>query len=182
MTGPTTTESALMGLLALEGERSPYDLVKAVQGSIGYFFAPARSRVYEVLPRMERLGWVEHRDVSGAGRPDKRVYRLTWTGREALLGWLEAPEDEEDRAVLLLKLYCGELVDPAYSVARLEAVRAWARERFERYLEIDARNAGNVVEAFPLLTLRHGIEHAAATMRWADEALARLRPRVTVDA
>jgi PadR family transcriptional regulator AphA len=181
MTGPTTTESALLGLLALEGERSPYDLVKAVQGSIGYFFAPARSHVYEVLPRMERLGWVEHRDVRQAGRPDKRVYRVTDAGREALVSWLEAPDDEEDRAVLLLKLYCGELIDPSYSLARLEAVRAWARERFERYLEIDVRNAGNDAETFPLLTLRHGIEHAAATMRWADEALARLRLRAAAN-
>ena len=125
---PTTTEAALLGLLALEGERSPYDLVKAIQGSIGYFFAPARSHVYDVLPRMERLGWVRHREVAQAGRPDKRVYRVTAGGRAVLVSWLAADDDPgEDRGVLLLKLYCGALIAPERSAERLEAVRARAR-------------------------------------------------------
>jgi hypothetical protein len=42
---PTTTESALLGLLALEGEQSPYDLLKIAEASVGFFFAPARSHV-----------------------------------------------------------------------------------------------------------------------------------------
>jgi DNA-binding PadR family transcriptional regulator len=176
---PTTTESALLGLLALEGEQSPYDLLKAVQGSVGFFFAPARSHVYEVLPRMERLGWVEHRAVAQAARPDKRVYRVTPAGHEALVAWLEEPDDADaDRGVVLLKIYCGELIAPERSLERLERVRASARELYERFLEIDARNLCNEGELFPLVTLRHGIEHAAATLRWADEALARVRTKV----
>lgn len=179
MARPTTTESALLGLLALEGEMSPYDLLKAVQGSVGFFFAPARSHVYEVLPRMDRLGWVEHRAVAQAARPDKRVYRVTPAGREALVGWLEEPDDAgADRGLVLLKLHCGALIAPERSLERLQRVRAAAAELYERYLEIDARNLGNEAELFPLVTLRHGIEHAAATVKWADEALARVRTRV----
>ncbi|HYZ28407.1 MAG TPA: helix-turn-helix transcriptional regulator [Thermoleophilaceae bacterium] len=173
---PTTTESALLGLLALEGEQSPYDLLKIVEASIGFFFAPARSHVYQVLPRLERHGWVASRAIAQRGRPDKRVYRTTRAGRRVVREWLDRRDPaEDDRDVLLLKVYFGALVDPAVTVARLEAVLEQARARHELFLQIDARNLANTAEFFPLLTLRHGIEQSAATIRWAQEALARIR-------
>jgi DNA-binding PadR family transcriptional regulator len=172
---PTTTESALLGLMALEGEQSPYDLLKVVEGTIGFFFAPARSHVYEVLPRLERLGWVASRAVAQRGRPDKRVYRITRAGRKVVEEWLDQRDSPEDRNVLLLKIYFGALVDPTVTVDRLETVLEQARARHELFLQMDARNLGNAAEFFPLLTLRHGIEQTAATIRWAQEALARIR-------
>jgi DNA-binding PadR family transcriptional regulator len=179
---PTTTEAALLGLLVLEGPRSPYDLVGAVHGSVGFFFAPARSHVYDVLPRLERHGWARHTVVEQASRPDKRVYRATAAGRRALAAWVAEPDGPEtDRGVLLLKVYFGALVDPAVTVARLEALRALATAALERYRGIEARNAGNEAELFPLLTLRHGIERAWSTIRWTEDALARLRRSVTAD-
>jgi DNA-binding PadR family transcriptional regulator len=176
---PTTTESALLGLLALEGELSPYDLLKVVEGSVGFFFAPARSHVYDVLPRIERLGWVASREVAQSGRPDKRLYRIARAGRKVLREWVQSPDPaEHDRSIVLLKVYFGELVDPAATIARLDEVLGWARERHHLFLEMDARNLGNDAEFFPLLTLRHGIEQSGATVRWAEEALARIHARV----
>lgn len=175
---PTTTESALLGLLALEGEQSPYDLLKIVEASVGFFFAPARSHVYEVLPRIERMGWVVHRAVAQKARPDKRVYRIAPAGRKVLEAWLEEPDPADtDRGILLLKIYCGALVAPELSIGRLERLLAHARAQHDLFLAIDARNLGNDAEFFPLLTLRHGIEHSAATIRWTEEALARTRAR-----
>ena len=183
MQAPTTVESALLGLLALDGEQSPYDLLQIVEGSIGFFFAPARSHVYEVLPRIERYGWVRHRVVTQKSRPDKRVYRITKAGRAALLAWvMEGDPPDADRSVLLLKIYFGELVAPELSIERLETVLHEARRRHAGFLEIDARNLGNDAEFFPLLTLRHGIELSAGTIRWAEEALARIRARHGVKA
>jgi DNA-binding PadR family transcriptional regulator len=176
---PTTTESALLGLLALEGEQSPYDLLKIVEGSVGFFFAPARSHVYEVLPRIERMGWVVHRAVSQKGRPDKRVYRIAPAGRRVLEAWLEEPDQSDaDRSIVLLKIYCGALVAPELSIQRLERLLEQARAQHDLFLAIDARNLGNDAEFFPLLTLRHGVEHTAATIRWTEEALARIHARV----
>jgi DNA-binding PadR family transcriptional regulator len=176
---PTTTEAALLGLLVLDGPQSPYDLVGAVAGSIGFFFAPARSHVYDVLPRLERHGWARHTVVEQASRPDKRVYRATRAGRDALAAWVAQPDDAEtDRSVLLLKVYFGEVVAPEVTIARLEELQALAKAALERYREIEARNAANEREFFPLLTLRHGIERTWSTIRWTDDALARIRRRV----
>jgi PadR family transcriptional regulator AphA len=176
---PTATEAALLGLLVLDGPQSTYDLVRAVAGSVGFFFAPARSHVYDVVPRLERHGWARHTVVEQASRPDKRVYRATREGRRALAAWVVAPDDADtDRSVLLLKVYLGELVDPVTTIERLEDLRAQATAALDRYREIEARNAGNDAEFFPLLTLRHGIERTWSTIRWTDDALARIRQRM----
>lgn len=150
---------------------------------MGFFFAPARSHVYDVLPRTERAGWVAHHAVAQSARPDKRVYRITAAGRQALVAWIRDDDPEpEDRAVVLLKLYFGSLVEPELSLARLETVRRRAQALYAHFLELDARNLGNDAEFFPLLTLRHGIERAAATVRWAEEAQARIRARAATPA
>jgi DNA-binding PadR family transcriptional regulator len=152
--------------------------MRVVAGSGGFFFAPARSHVYDVLPRLERHGWARHTDVEQASRPDKRVYRATRDGRRVLSAWVAEPDDADtDRSVLLLKVYFGEVVAPAITVERLAGLRARAGEALERYREIEARNAGNDREFFPLLTLRHGIERTWSTIRWTDDALARIRWR-----
>jgi DNA-binding PadR family transcriptional regulator len=178
---PTTTEAALLGLLVLDGPSSAYDLVGVVGRSIGFFFAPARSHVYDVLPRLERQGWARHTVVEQATRPDKRVYRATAQGRRALAAWVAAPDgDDIDRPILLLKVYFGEVVAPEVTIERLETLRDRAHAALEHYREIDARNAGNDADFFPLLTLRHGIERTWSTIRWTEDALARLRQRAAV--
>ena len=42
----TTTEAAVLALLALEGENSGYDLLKYARQAIGYIWSPARSQLY----------------------------------------------------------------------------------------------------------------------------------------
>ena len=58
----TTTEAAVLGLLS-HGPRSGYDLRKAVELSVGYFWGPAKSQIYAVLPRL-----VEGRSTRASGR------------------------------------------------------------------------------------------------------------------
>ena len=52
----TATEGAALGLLAMEGERTGYDLLKLVRRSIAHVWAPAKSQLYAVLPRLDREG------------------------------------------------------------------------------------------------------------------------------
>ena len=65
----------MLGLLS-HGPRSGYDLKKAVESSVGLFWAPAKSQIYAVLPASSRP--VTHAaKVAQDQRPDKSVYRLT---------------------------------------------------------------------------------------------------------
>ena len=48
------TEYAVLGLLTF-GERSGYELDKLAGRSIGYFWRPAKSKIYAILPRLEKV-------------------------------------------------------------------------------------------------------------------------------
>src|SRR5918992_247670 len=106
----TATEYAVLGLLT-RGEKSGYDLRKSAERSVGYFWTPAKSRIYAILPRLVDAGLVRRRDVAQSGRPNKQVYRLTRTGVEALRHWVaEQPlEPETSRNSLLVKMFFGDL-------------------------------------------------------------------------
>src|SRR5438093_7247479 len=106
--GLSDTEFAALGLLTF-GERSGYELDKLAGRSIGYFWRPAKSKIYAILPRLVERGFAEGSTVVQSRRPDKQLYRLTRSGRQAVRDWLEA--DEPVRSVsrdgLLLKLFFG---------------------------------------------------------------------------
>ena len=75
----STTDYSVLGLLAF-GESSGYDLVRAASRSIDYMWAPSRSQIYKVLPRLVAWGLAESREVEQHDRPDKALYRITEAG------------------------------------------------------------------------------------------------------
>jgi PadR family transcriptional regulator, regulatory protein AphA len=163
----TATECAVLGLLT-KGERSGYDLAKKAEQSVGYVWAPARSQIYAVLPRLVRAGLARSRKVAQASRPDKHVYRITKTGREALRDWLEHSEDSE--ATFLLRVFFGDQMSKAALVALIERRRDLARATLSDFREIERRGT----DFHPYLTLRWGLAHHRALIRWADEILREL--------
>ena len=175
MTGLSDTEYAVLGLLTF-GKRSGYELDKLAQRSIGYFWRPAKSKIYAILPRLMARGLVTSTSVAQARRPDKQVYRLTPSGRRAFKAWLDSSEPPRGvaRDGLLLKLFFGANAD-------LDALRAQVARRRERALqqlaELEAIE-GTIdrdEDFFPYLTLLHGLEDARSTIAWADRALDELR-------
>jgi PadR family transcriptional regulator AphA len=167
----TVTEYAVLGLLSI-GEQSGYDLKKRADRSVGYFWSPAKSRIYAILPRLVDAGLVRRRDVRQQGRPDKQLYRLTAEGRRALAAWLEQPlEPGTDSSLRLLKLFFGELAGPE---ALLEHVRAWREgvERFRAELEVIDSEAPSAPprDFYPRLTRMYGFAWADAIIGWARAA------------
>jgi PadR family transcriptional regulator, regulatory protein AphA len=168
----TATEYAVLGLLS-SGEQSGYDLRKRADSSVGYFWTPAKSRIYAILPRLVEAGLVRRRDVRQQSRPDKQLYRLTPEGRRALVEWLaNGPlEPDPERHLLLLKLYFGELAGPE---ALIEQVRERRREieSFRAELEsIDARSPrGERDDLYARLTRMYGLAWADAIIAWAKAA------------
>jgi DNA-binding PadR family transcriptional regulator len=172
----TSTEASILGLLA-HGELSAYELVKTAGRSVGYFWAPATSQFYAVLPRLVETGLASSRVVRQSSRPDKRVYRISAAGRDALREWINGPTPAEpSRNPLLLQLFFGDHGDPQ---ALLEHVRERRREFEELEAElkqIDEHATARQNDFYPSLTRRYGHEYARALIRWAratEEDLAR---------
>jgi PadR family transcriptional regulator, regulatory protein AphA len=164
----TATECAVLGLLTY-GERSGYDLAKKAQSTVGWVWAPARSQIYAVLPRLVRAGLASSRKVVQSGRPDKQMYRITKRGRDAVREWLESSEDRDD--TFLLRVFFGDLMSRDALVALIERERETSRERLAQFRAIEETGP----DYHPYLTLRWGFAHRRAVIRWADEVLRELK-------
>jgi PadR family transcriptional regulator AphA len=165
----TATEAAVLGLLT-KGPLSGYDLKKRAERSVGYFWDPAKSQIYAVLPRLVEAGYARSRKVEQSGRPDKLVYRITTRGRQALKEWIElAPALESARSLLLLKVFFGNLADREAVLAHVRERRRNAEELKAELDEIDARAAGGEHDLFPSLTRSYGRHWADAVIRWTRE-------------
>lgn len=170
----SATDAALLGLLTQGGELSGYDLQRRAESSGGFFWAPAKSRVYAVLPQLVERGYATSREVVQTGRPNKQLYRVTKSGRAALQIWLEEPPVfEPERAPILLKLYFGELLDPEVLLAHVRKVRAEATAVKHR---LEA--SGPSESSFAELTVRQGLEWARAMIRWSTAAELELAERL----
>jgi len=104
----SATDAALLGLLTQGGELSGYDLQRQAESSGGFFWAPAKSRIYAVLPQLVERGFATSREVVQTGRPNKQLYRVTKAGRAALQLWLEEPPVfEPERAPMMAEETVG---------------------------------------------------------------------------
>jgi DNA-binding PadR family transcriptional regulator len=173
----SATDAALLGLLT-RGELSGYDLQREAESRGGFFWAPAKSRIYAVLPRLVERGWATSREVMQTGRPNKQLYRITKAGRAALQSWLEEPPVfEPERAPLLLKLSLGDLLEPEVLIAHVRTAKAEAiavKKRLEA-LPPEARSRS----VYSDLSVRHGLEWARAMIRWTSAAEQELEARLT---
>ena len=181
-----TTSYVILGLLTFR-EMSGYDLKQLINRSITHFYwSPAKSQIYGELRRLESHGLVTMREVPQTLRPDKRLYRITSQGTEAMQKWLENSGVEPDsyKSALLLKVFFGHMLSPTMIGGLLEE----RRQQVERDLatcqkkaeELRAQAEGSKAADdlfFPLLTLQRSIALFQTDLGWIDETLAQCKQR-----
>jgi PadR family transcriptional regulator, regulatory protein AphA len=174
----TATEVSVLGLLT-RGPKSGYDLKKHAEASVGYFWDPAKSQIYAVLPRLVEAGYATSRKVAQEQRPDKQVYRITRRGREALRDWIAStpPPPDPSRNALLLKVFFGDLADPAAVLEQVRARREDAEELKAELDRIDEGSTGQDGDFYPALTRSYGHHWADAIIGWAKEVERRIDER-----
>jgi DNA-binding PadR family transcriptional regulator len=149
----------VLGMVRL-GSRSGYEIKRAVDLSIRFFWTISQAQIYPSLKYLERSGLVRGR-AEPQGKRRRRVYEITDAGEAALGQWLGREErlPFELRDIGLVKLFFADALRPGDALALLRAVRARSEERVAALREIEPaalalERQGNV---HPLLTLRIGI-------------------------
>jgi len=170
----TTTEAAVLALLAIEGERSGYDLAKLVQQAIAHVWAPARSGLYAVLPRLVAGGLARRRTVVQETRPDKQLYRITRPGRTALDAWLQTVEPGA-RETFFLKLFVGGLTTPDVLLEHVAQFRTDTEGQLAVLHAIEPTNTDTGNDWHHRHLLRYGIARAQFELTWADGVASALR-------
>jgi len=173
-----TSSHAILGLLSI-APMSGYDLFQAVERSVGRFWPVSKSQVYAELARLEPAGLIQGTDVHQERLPDKRVFRLTEAGDEALDSWLENDELEEPqfRVAFLLKILFGHRRPPGDTARLLRVVGQEAAAEAGQYQEFSKLLDSVPDSAYARVTVLFGLRVAEAVAAWAQEAQSLLPER-----
>lgn len=68
-----------------EQASSGHELARRFDRSIGYFWTATHQQIYRTLRVMENNNWVRATTVLQHGRPDKKVYAISDSGRPSWL-------------------------------------------------------------------------------------------------
>lgn len=166
----------------LEDEMSGYDLARAFDRSLGFFWHASHQQIYRELHSLSERGWVAHRSQRRSGRPDRNLYRLTAAGRAALDEWVlegDRMRLQETKDELFIKLYNLSEDNIDYLAQCLKTRREAMMERLYLYERIRRRHYALPAD-LPLrrkgvyLALLSGISQGRQYLAWCDEALALL--------
>ncbi|MGW1887081.1 PadR family transcriptional regulator [Streptomyces sp. NPDC001970] len=84
----------LLALLS-RGPAHGYELKQDLEQLLGAAYPqPNVGQIYVTLGRLEKSGLIEGEEVAQSNRPNKKIYRLTGAGTEALRAWFEETADE----------------------------------------------------------------------------------------
>ena len=95
-----------------ERPMSGYDLAKNFDASIGFFWRASHQQIYRELGKLRDKGFVESREITQNGKPNRIVHTITNTGRKALSVWSTKPSRMPSiKDDLLVKFYALGDVD-----------------------------------------------------------------------
>ncbi len=159
------TAYAVLGLIALRGPSTAYEVKRALSRITSQFWAVPHVTPYRATRELERAGFLTAEQEEGGRR--RRVYSLTPNGRKAFRTWFAEGTSETltMRDPGQLRLLFAELTEPA-------AIRELAREQLRVYEErratLDetaARLADDPVRASRLGPLRRRTRHVHGVHR-----------------
>jgi DNA-binding PadR family transcriptional regulator len=117
-----------LGLLSF-GDACGYDLKKTFESLFKHFFPAGYGSIYPALADLADSGLVQCREIPQARKPDRKVYRITETGRQTFLDALYNAEPQHKiRSEFLATIYFSELMDA-------ERVGALIDDRIEKFRE-----------------------------------------------
>jgi PadR family transcriptional regulator AphA len=105
-----------------ESDATGYEIKKlSVEGKYRYFAEASFGSIYPTLARLEQEGLVTLREETQPGKPARKIYSITDTGRRALVEALsEPPSPDVFRSGFLLVALCAELLDRSTIAAAVE--------------------------------------------------------------
>lgn len=165
---------AALGLLALRGEASGYDLLGIFNESLEQVWPATQSQLYTELGKLTEAELVEVVAEGGRGR---KAYAVTDAGRQEFRHWLlKEPPTTNRRNDMLLRVFFLGMVPleeaQGFLLGRAEA----AAEMHERLRGVERSIAGEVgpLAVHGRIALEWGLRYSAMQDEWARWAAAQL--------
>lgn len=176
----------LLGLLNY-APMSGYDLKKLFEESINFFWSAQTSQIYRELKSLEAAGHVQSSVEPSHSGPNKRVYRITESGRRRLKEWLVNVSDEigeDNRNEFLLRIFLSSNMGIDALQRILEARLAKYRRDIQRLESLGAvvekyRDKFDVDAQMPFwsIAISRGFHDVGSHIHWAEESLKAIQAR-----
>jgi PadR family transcriptional regulator AphA len=133
-------EQALLGFLS-QGPMHGYDLHRHAQDELGRTWHMGISNIYGALKKLEEADYVEYTLTPQDGRPPRKVYRITSSGRKSFRDWVKrpVPNIRRLRVEFLAKLYFLHKLGLKGTEKLIAAQEAICRKRVARLEQEVAR-------------------------------------------
>ncbi len=156
----------LLALLAKEPAHG-YELKSQLERIFGEAYpSPNIGQIYLTLQRLEKAGLVRGKDVVQAGRPNKRTYELTPSGREAVDAWLAEPSDRPRlRDDFFMKLVLSPLAEVT---DRLELINRQRRHYLTQMRARSRLSAAGDDNPIGGLLVEGAMLHVQADLDWLE--------------
>lgn len=165
----TTTSYVVLGMIAMRGPSTSYELKRAVGRSVGYFWPFPHAQLYSEPKRLVDLGLLDVQSEEDGRR--RQTYKVTPAGMSELRQWLAEPTEEplQVRDVGELKLFFGEFAEPEGILALVAEQIEQHEARIATYEDIQARFGGRGDIAPRMVPLRLGLAMEYAALQfWQD--------------
>lgn len=162
-----------------------YELKEVFENSLNYFWTAQTSQIYRELQVLEKNGWAESTLVEQSGKPDKKIFHITESGKEELLRWLAQDETSCNmRTPLLMKVF---FLGEKSVEENLEFFRRF-RQMIVEYLERIEMATGNtemysaIIDAgqkalYWDMTLDFGKRSMRMYLEWTESCIEKLEKR-----
>jgi len=161
----------------MDRQLTGYDLAKQFDVSLGFFWSASHQQIYQQLKTLTAASYVAVTEVAQSGKPDKRLYELTESGRSALIDWVAGETKRKPaRDDLFVKLYNMGVVDGALLLKQILERQTEHQQRLALYQRIRERGyqqPGKLDQHQQgrFLALLAGIYQERAALQWCDEAI-----------
>ena len=171
---------AALGLLAQQ-PGSGYDLLKRFENSMANVWPATQSQLYGELNKLADAGLIEVTDIGPRGRKE---YRVTEAGREDLLHWMTAADDDPPyRNAGLLRIFLLGEMSPGLARAHVIGVGEHADAQLARYERIrdwfDQADSDSDADFYARAALEFGIRRSVMEAEWARWLVQEIDRRTT---
>jgi DNA-binding PadR family transcriptional regulator len=172
---------AILGFLSIK-PMTGYDLKKAFDQSIQFFWPANQSQIYRTLADLKAEGLVEQEVIAREDRLDMKVYRISDNGQDELHEWLSNPLPHQDyREAFLIQLYFGSKLDDSEVIPLLKQMiqdLQTSQDQLTAMYRMYQAKMNQVYKPrqlfFSMLTLEYGLESNQTAIQWLTTVSQRL--------
>lgn len=162
----TPTSYVVLGIVAMRGPTTSYELKRACHHSVGFFWPFPHAQLYNEPKRLVDLGLLNVQSEDTGRR--RQTYTITADGMASLRKWLAEPTEDplQVRDVAELKLFFGEFAQPEDILNLARGQITQHRQRIATYEQMQTRFGGRKDIADRMVPLRLGLAMEKAALEF----------------